>query len=109
MLQKIFLENLSAQLSDRLQNNIAVKQVQQVYGGDINETFVLTTSSDTYFLKVNNNAQQDMFEKEFNALQTLRRANTIHIPEPIIYGSLSPSIFLVMEYIGKAKPLENFW
>src|SRR6266487_6140003 len=103
MLQKEFIEKLSAQLSDNLQNNIVIEQVQQVYGCDINETFVLHTSSGNYFLKVNNHAQQDMFEKEFNGLQTLQEAGAIHIPQPILHGAFDSYIFLAMECIEKGK------
>jgi len=109
MLQKEFIEKLSAQLSTNLQNSIVIEQVQQVYGGDINETFVLHTSLGNYFLKVNSHAQQDMFEKEFNGLQTLQKANAIHIPQPILYDAFDSSIFLIMECIEKGKPAVNFW
>jgi fructosamine-3-kinase len=109
MLQKEFLKTLSIQLSNTLQSNIVIEKIQQVYGGDINETFVLHTSAGNYFLKVNSHSQQDMFEKEFNGLQTLRKAHTLHIPEPILHGSFDARIFLVMEYIEKGKPAADFW
>ena len=50
-----------------------------------------------------------MFEKEFNGLQALQRADPIHIPQPILYGSFNSVIFLVLEYVGKGKPANNFW
>jgi fructosamine-3-kinase len=109
MVHKNFLEKLSTQLSSNLKSNITIEKVQQVYGGDINETFVLFTSSGNYFLKVNSHPPQDMFEKEFNGLQTLQQANAIHIPQPILYGSFNSPIFLVMEHIEKGQPANNFW
>jgi fructosamine-3-kinase len=109
LLQKNFLGKFSAQLSRHLQSNVVIEKVQQVYGGDINETFVVFTSSGNYFLKVNNHTHKDMFEKEFNGLHALQQANAIHIPQPILYDSFDSAIFLVMEHIEKGKPAEDFW
>src|SRR3954467_1012467 len=109
MLQKKFLEKLSAQLSSNLENNIVIEKVQQVYGGDINETYVVSTSAGNYFLKVNSHIPGDTFKKEFNGLQTLRQSKAIHIPQPILCGSYNATIFFVMEYIEKGEPAKDFW
>jgi fructosamine-3-kinase len=109
MVQKDFLEKLSFQLSNNLKSDTVVEKIRQVYGGDINETFVLSTSSGKFFLKVNSRTYQDMFEKEFNGLQALQQADTIHIPQPILDGSFNSTIFLIMEYLEKGTPSNNFW
>ena len=109
MLQRNFLEKLSAELSNLLRNSITIEKVKQVHGGDINETFVLFTSKGNYFLKVNSHTHQDMFQKEFNGLQTLQGTNTVCIPRPISCGSFDSVIFLVMEHIEKGNPAKDFW
>src|SRR6476620_5265718 len=109
MLQRNFLEKLSAELSNLLRNSITIEKVKQVHGGDINETFVLFTSQGNYFLKVNSHTHQDMFQKEFNGLQTLQGTNTVCIPRPISCGSFDSTIFLVMEHIEKGNPAKDFW
>lgn len=93
MLQKEFLQTIISALNSRLQKTIIIKHAEQVYGGDINETFVLHTSEGNCFLKVNSDRQHDMFEKEFNGLKALQITKTIHVPEPLVCGSGNGKIF----------------
>jgi len=109
MFQKEFLEKLNLALNNKLKKSIVIEHAEKVYGGDINETFVLHTSEGNYFLKVNNHTQYDMFEKEFNGLQVLQATNTINVPQPFFCGTGNGKIFLVMEHIEKGKPKSNFW
>lgn len=109
MLQKELLETIICALNDSFQKTIIITHAEQVYGGDINETFVLHTSERNYFLKVNNDNQHDMFEKEFNGLKALQTTNTICVPEPLLCGNSNGEIFLMMEYIEKGRPNAKFW
>lgn len=109
MLQKELLQTIISALNSRLQKTIAIKHAEQVYGGDINETFVLHTLEENYFLKINSDTQYDMFEKEFNGLKALQTTNTICVPEPLLCGKSYGKIFLMMKYIEKGKSTASFW
>ena len=63
-----FLESIAKQLSVHFNKTLTLESYTQVYGGDINEFFIIHTSAEKYFLKVNNHAAKDMFEKESNGL-----------------------------------------
>lgn len=96
-------------LEGRLLKKLTVEHVQQVFGGDISQTYLLTTNAGKFFLKMNDGAGTDMFEKEYNGLQLLRSANAVPIPIPLVHGSAEGHIFLVMEYLAKGKPAKDFW
>jgi len=104
-----FLETLAEQLSFHLNKEIIISRAEQVYGGDINNTFIFTTSDGKYFLKTNDHAADDMFEKEFNGLHLLKKAQCIEVPEPVLSGEADGIFFIVMECIGKGRPTVNFW
>jgi fructosamine-3-kinase len=108
-MNKEVLEHISKSLSKHLNSSITVKAVQQVHGGDINQTYILETNDQNIFLKLNDNSKPDMFEKEFNGLQLLRSTNAITVPQPFIHGSFEDEIYLVMQSIEKGVPAINFW
>jgi fructosamine-3-kinase len=108
-MNKNVLKNIVERLGLHLKKEVTVVNVQRVYGGDINETYVLTTSAGKYFIKTNNHAANDMFEKEFSGLQLLKQANAITVPSPLFFGESNGIYFLIMECIEKGKPTAHFW
>jgi fructosamine-3-kinase len=109
MLPHNLLLSIGAALRDALQQDIVIEQVQPVFGGDINSTFLLGTNAGRLFLKTNTAAPADMFEREYNGLQLLRATNAFTVPKPLAYGSEGDNTFLVMEYMAKGRPANNFW
>ncbi len=99
-------------LSVHLQNRFPeyeFRTIKQVYGGDINETYIIDTNKDSLFVKVNRKTKADMFEKEFNGLHLLRSADSILLPKPLIHGNFEENIYLVMECIAKGNVSPGFW
>ena len=103
------LNHITQQLSKHFNQSLQIKSHQQVYGGDINQTFQLQTNIGAFFLKMNDGSLKDMFEKEFAGLQLLYQTKTIKIPQPILYGEFENKIFLVTEFIQKGNASKNFW
>ncbi len=109
MLSASLRQNIAFSLQTVLQKDVSIQNVQQVFGGDINQTFLLETTKGKFFVKTNADMRGDMFEKESNGLSLLGSTNAIRVPKPIVYGSFEGTIFLVMEYIEKGKPAKDFW
>ncbi|MGN6215009.1 fructosamine kinase family protein [Parafilimonas sp.] len=107
------MSSFSAQIEQALTvyfgQTVNVMQQQQVFGGDINQTYRLQTNIGPFFLKLNNGKLNDMFEKEFNGLRLLHKTKTIKIPEPILNGKIDNKIFLVTEFIEKGSASKTFW
>lgn len=100
---------IAHKLSDHFQQHIEVKKLQQVFGGDINQTFRLQTNSGSFFLKLNDGVLKDIFEKEFDGLSLLYSTNTIRIPKPVLHGSFENNILLITEFINKGYASKSFW
>ena len=96
-------DSVKQNISDRL--NATISSIKLLSGGDINRAAKLTTNRGSLFVKWNNNAPADMFEKEAKGLELLRSADSeIVVPEVLVHqapGSNNPG-FLVMEYIEPA-------
>lgn len=93
------LHKIVDQLAQHLRTEITLLEHQALFGGDINQSFQLITTADSFFIKLNKKSRLPMFEAEAAALQTLSNSNTLRVPTPILAGSADHSAFLVMEYI----------
>jgi fructosamine-3-kinase len=102
-MQKALLEYLQTQLQ------ADISKVQRVYGGDINQTYLLSSPKQNFFLKLNSIETTDMFEKEFKGLELLRSASSIAVPQPLLQGIFDENIFLAMVAIEKGQTLTDFW
>ena len=87
-----------------------VQRYEQVYGGDINEAWCLFTSTEKYFLKVNDkNRYPAMFEKETSGLDMLRQHCNLIIPKVIKAGEYDDQQYLLMEWLEKGSPQKYLW
>src|SRR4051812_45087175 len=117
------INHIAQQLSSHFNQPIHIRSHQQVFGGDINQTFHLETTTGSFFFKLNDGKLKDIFEKEFEGLQVLYQTKTIKIPEPVLHGSFlnaviptkvgisqySNQIYLVTEFLQKGQPKKDFW
>lgn len=75
-------------------------RVETVGGGSINRTYRLVTLRGTrYLLKTNIKSALSMFEAERMALDELRAASAVRVPEPIRVSVAGDVSFLLLEFI----------
>jgi fructosamine-3-kinase len=109
-LKTAFLNYLQSELNQIKDKPVQVTNCSQVFGGDINTTYVLFTEEDKYFIKLNVIAFDDMLQKEKEGLLLLRSANTLlKIPEPILQGTFEQQSFLLIEYLEKGTESKILW
>ena len=83
---------------------------QQVYGGDINNSYRLTLSDGTpVFLKSNTLKNLPFFEAEAKGLEALRQTNAIGVPKVLGIGTEQNTSFLLMEYLEAAPRIDSYW
>ena len=110
MLHSRFLEHLQQRFTDFFSDAISVHNYFPVYGGDINQVFMLETGKGNFLIKLNASLfGLVMFENEARGLITLADKGCIKVPRPLFDGKFHQQIFLVMEYIEKGNPVDNFW
>lgn len=100
---------LSTHLSEIL--NLEIKKSYSVSGGSINRAAKISTNRGDLFLKWNNNAPDDFFEKEADGLKRLDSAETaLLIPNVISSGNPKDGRpgYLLMEFIEEGRSGDSF-
>jgi len=93
-----------------------ITRYQQVFGGDINQSYCLYSNDERYFLKVNDaGLYPAMFVKEAGGLIALatelsvNELNAIAVPQVIKQGTTANKQYLLLEWLEKGRPNKNFW
>lgn len=76
-----------------------VSKHHSIGGGCINETYLISGNSQSYFIKLNRASRLDMFEAEHEGLNAIYRTDTIRVPHAYLSGIDGENAYLVMEYI----------
>lgn len=107
-MQQIF-SNIVQQLNAQCGIHITSFDAKRVYGGDINETYRLTTNKGDFFIKLNDSVHGDMFDKELESLRLLKNAVNGLFPETILAGTALKKIFLVLKFLEKGNITPASW
>jgi fructosamine-3-kinase len=92
------------------QEGINLKNASRLTGGDINDVFLMTTSTQKLVVKLNNKfIFPEMFKKEALALHKLAETNTFRIPKVMRIGELDNQAYLIMEHIESGVQTKDFW
>jgi protein-ribulosamine 3-kinase len=95
---------LKKELEEKLDTNI--KAIENLSGGCISNAYkLITTSGDSYFLKINEYSPPDMFEKEAHCLNELRKAGAVKVPVPKLFSRN----YLVTEFINSGSRSKSFF
>ena len=100
---------ISEALSNHFNQHVEIKDLSQVFGGDINQSFRLQSNIGRFFLKMNHHRYADMFAKELAGLKMLYDTDSIRVPHPIMHGTFGQHIFLLQEFIENGNARKNFW
>lgn len=68
-------------------------------GGCINQGYALQTNLQTYFVKLNHVALEEMFVAEAIGLQQMQTTATIRVPQAICHGVIGNQTYLVLEWL----------
>jgi fructosamine-3-kinase len=72
---------------------------QSVGGGCINQGYAVSSSTITYFVKLNKASLLDMFEAEALGLKQMLDTKTIRVPKPICVGTTADLGYIVLEWL----------
>jgi fructosamine-3-kinase len=80
-------------------NKFQTSQHKSVGGGCINQAYQISDGTTTYFVKLNQASQGEMFAAEMLGLQQMYETKTIRVPKPICWGTTNNSSYIVLEYL----------
>lgn len=101
-----FLESIIFQTFGK---NPSINEIQYVGGGCINNTLKVSFDKEQYFVKWNEDEENDMFEKEQLGLSILSSVDSLNIPETYQYGRIEGRNYLIMEFIEREATKNDFW
>ncbi|MFD2922835.1 fructosamine kinase family protein [Halobacillus naozhouensis] len=97
----------------RLGDHSAIKAIQKISGGDINEAFYVLTHHGEYFVKGNNNVPPHFFKIEALGLDRIAQTDAINVPKVYDYNQpgKGETGFIVLEWIeeevGNSRSVEQ--
>jgi len=94
---------ISEHISHSLNQPFQIQDKKSVGGGCINSAYQITGTapeSRQYFIKINNEDLETMFQTEFDSLNELSQNHAMRIPKAICFGRAEGKSYLVLEYIA---------
>ena len=102
--------HIQTQLSSLIGNKVNIEGYSSVGGGSINQSYRLRTNENDYFLKLNvADRFPNMFETEKKGLQLLSENTSLQIPKVILNGDYEKTSYILMDYLAKGVPSNDFW
>ncbi|MEG3911891.1 fructosamine kinase family protein [Microcoleus sp. w1-18aA5] len=92
-------DTIAAHICETTGETFLIDNRRSVSGGCINQGYYISSSSGTYFVKINQASQVSMFEAEALGLQQMGKTQTIRVPEPICWGTEGNSAYIVVEWL----------
>ncbi|HEY9661606.1 MAG TPA: fructosamine kinase family protein, partial [Allocoleopsis sp.] len=111
LLFKTMWNTIAEQISHATERSFQVKHRRSVGGGSINQAYAITdeTGQRSYFVKLNQASQVAMFEAEALGLKQIFATQTIRVPQPICWGTVDRSAFIVMEWLDLGYGDHQAW
>jgi fructosamine-3-kinase len=100
---------IAEQISQVTGTAFQVKERRSVSGGCINQGYALIGDGRTYFVKINQASQVEMFVAEAEGLQQMLATRTIRVPQPICWGTTGSSSYLVLEWLEFGRETSQSW
>lgn len=106
---------ISAQISQVTGESFEITQHRSVGGGSINQTYMVSgqvssqTQERAYFVKLNQASQLAMFEAEAIGLKQMAASQTIRVPQPLTWGIVDRSAYLVLEWLDLGGSNAQSW
>ncbi|MFM2061001.1 MAG: hypothetical protein RLZZ507_671 [Cyanobacteriota bacterium] len=80
-----------------------------VSGGCINQGYAVSDGKLTYFVKLNQASQAEMFAAEMLGLQQMYKTHTIRVPQPLCWGTTGNSSYIVLEWLEMTDGNNETW
>lgn len=98
---------IAEDISQKTGDKFVIENRRSVGGGCINQGYTITDNNRTYFVKLNQASQVDMFAAESLGLEEMWSTKTIRVPQPICYGTADNSAYIVQEYLELGRSSGN--
>ncbi|MEL7083631.1 MAG: fructosamine kinase family protein [Cyanobacteria bacterium J06597_1] len=96
-------DEIASRMSETLGASFAIGNLRSMGGGAANTSHridgTVNGEQRSFFAKLGSLAESERFRTEALSLKAMHDTNTIRVPEPICWGSLDGSTYLVMDFL----------
>src|SRR4028118_1887939 len=90
---------IAARITELTGEEFQINNRRSVSGGFINQGYAISGDTGTYFVKLNQASQVQMFEAEALGLKQMLETKTIRVPKPIGFGTAADFAYIVLEWL----------
>ncbi|MBK1988005.1 fructosamine kinase family protein [Sphaerospermopsis aphanizomenoides BCCUSP55] len=102
-------QEIDNHISQVTNQKFKTSQYSSVSGGCINQGYAISNGKSTYFVKLNQASQGEMFAAEMLGLQQMYNTKTIRVPQPLCWGTTGNSSYIVLEWLEMTDGNSNSW
>ena len=96
-------------LTREIGGKIQLKSFRLIGSGGYNQAVCLGSGDRLFFLKINQEENVDVFEKEQQGLDLLRKHTFLQIPEVYGRGRIEGENYLLLEWLEEGRPVDDYW
>jgi fructosamine-3-kinase len=102
-------KEIAQAISQETGQKFAIANRKSISGGCINQGYQVSSQDITYFVKLNDAAQVEMFAAEALGLQQMYATQTITVPQAICWGTAGNSSFIVLQWLDLGTGSNSSW
>lgn len=93
------MDNIIKQALHKANDRSTINNMKRVAGGSINESFLVETQCDRYFVKHHADSPVGFFELEAAGLRLIRETLSISVPNVLAFSDKKGEAFLIIEWV----------
>lgn len=102
-------QEIAREITKATGQQFEMTSTRSVSGGCINQGYKISSDNLNYFVKLNEASQVEMFAAEALGLKQMYATQTITIPQPICYGTVGNSCYIVLEWLDLSGSGSQAW
>ncbi len=102
-------QEIAREITKATKKSFEIISNRSVSGGCINQSYKIGGNDRNYFVKFNQASQVEMFIAEALGLKQMYSTQTITVPQPICYGTVGSSCYLVLEWLDLGGSSSQAW
>ncbi|VEP18825.1 conserved hypothetical protein [Hyella patelloides LEGE 07179] len=102
-------QSIAREITKATETTFEITDTRSVGGGCINQGYCVIGNGNTYFVKINQASQVEMFHAEALGLTQMYDTKTITIPKQICWGVAGNSCYIVLEWLDLGRGNNNSW
>ena len=100
---------IAREISQNTGDKFELANYRPLGGGCINQAYQISGNGSTYFVKLNQASEVEMFAAEAQGLEQMFATKTIRVPKPICWGIAGNNSYLALEWLELGSANRHCW